>query len=162
VVVTAVAFWQIVLAIHIAAVVVGFGATFAYPLFAAIGPRLDPHAMPWFHRMQEELGRRLISPALVVILAAGIYLASELHQWSHFYVQWGIAAVVVLGGVGGAFFSRNERRLAQLARQDVDAAGGGEVRWSAEYQVRARRETVVGYAYGLLVLVTIYLMTVQA
>jgi hypothetical protein len=162
VLVTAVAFSQIILAVHIAAVVVAFGATFAYPLFAAIGPRLDARSMPWFHRMQEEVGRRLISPALAVVLAAGIYLASDLHQWSRFYVQWGIGAVVVLGAVGGAFFSPNERKLAELARRDVEAAGGGDVDWSVEYRARARREMTVGLAYGVLVLVTIYLMTVQA
>jgi hypothetical protein len=162
VVVTAVAFWQIILAVHIAAVVVAFGATFAYPLFAAIGPRLDARAMPWFHQMQEELGRRLISPGLFVVLAAGIYLASDLHQWSYFYVQWGIAAVVVLGAVGGAFFAPNERKLAELARRDIEAAGSGEVQWSEEYQAISRRVAIVGTAYGVLVLVTLYLMTVQA
>ena len=37
----AVAFTQVVLAIHIAAIVVGFGVTFAYPLFGLVG-NLDP------------------------------------------------------------------------------------------------------------------------
>jgi hypothetical protein len=32
-------------------VIVGFGATFAYPFFFTAGARLDPRAMPWFFSM---------------------------------------------------------------------------------------------------------------
>jgi hypothetical protein len=159
---TAVAFWQVVLAVHIAAVVITFGSTFAYPVFALVGPRIDPRAMPWFHRMQAELGNRLIGPGLGLILIAGIYLASELHQWSRFYIQWGIAAVIVLGASGGVFFTPTERKLAAAAERDIGAAGEGEVTWSEEYRALARRMAIVGTAYAVLTLITIYLMTVQA
>src|SRR5437763_9705730 len=137
--VTAVAFWQVVLAIHIIAVVVAFGVTFAYPLFAAVGERIDPRAMPWFHRMQHVITRRLISPGLLVVLVAGIYLASKLHQWSAFYVQWGLAVAIVLGGLAGAVIAPGETKLAELAQGDVDAAAGREVEGSQAYRnLRAR------------------------
>jgi hypothetical protein len=158
----AVAFTQIVLAIHIAAVVVGFGVTFAYPLFGAIGARMDPRAMPWFHRMQNVVGQRLISPSLAVILIAGIYLASKEHQWSSFYVQWGLGVVIVIGALGGVFFAPRERKLAELAERDIAAAGNGEVTWSPEYEALSRRVAAVGAATGLLVLITVYLMTVHS
>jgi len=157
-----VAFFQVVLAVHIMAVVVGFGVTFAYPLFAVIGERLDPRAMPWYHGVQRAIGQRLITPGLAVVLVAGIYLASDLHQWSRFYVQWGLAVAVVLGGLGGVFFAPSERRLAELADRDVAAAAAGtEVVWSQEYLTTRRNNAVVGSLSSLLVLVTIYLMTVQ-
>jgi hypothetical protein len=159
---TAVAFSQIVLAIHIAAVVAGFGVLFAYPFFGAIGARMDPRAMPWFHKMQHILGQRLITPSLLVIVIAGIYLASKEHQWSTFYVQWGLAVAIVLGGLGGAFFSPNEKKLSELAARDVAAAGSGEVSWSAEYETLTRRVAAVGALSNLLILVTVYLMTVHA
>jgi hypothetical protein len=162
VLVQAVAFWQVVLAIHIAAVVIAFGVTFAYPIFAAVGARMDPRGLPWFHRMQVQIGRRLITPGLVVVLVAGIYLASKLHQWHHFYVQWGIAAVIVLGGLEGAFMVKQEKKLAGLAERDIAAAGSGEVSLSAEYQALGRRVGSVGALMGLLTLVTLYLMTVHA
>jgi hypothetical protein len=158
---TAVAFWQIVLAIHIAAVVVAFGVTFAYPIMGAVGSRMDPRAMPWFHRMQDLVGKRLVTPGLAVVLIAGIYLASKLHQWHAFYVQWGLGAAIVLGALGGLFFSPTERKLAELAAQDVKAAGAGEVSWSAEYLALERRAAVVGALASLLVLITVYVMTVQ-
>ena len=78
---TAVTFADFVLALHILAVVVAFGVTFAYPIFALVGGRMDPRAMPWFHRMQQAIGRRLINPGLAIVLIAGIYLASHLDQW---------------------------------------------------------------------------------
>jgi hypothetical protein len=161
-VLSAVAFWQIVLAVHIAAVVVAFGVTFAYPLIDAFGSRMDPRAMPWFYRVRDLIGRRLISPGLALVLIAGVYLASKLHQWSAFYVQWGLAVVIVLGGLGGAFLSPNERKLAELAERDIEAAGDGEVQWSEEYLALQRRVAIVGAGYSLLVLITVYLMTVQA
>jgi len=160
--VTAVMFWQVVLAVHIVAVVAAFGVTFAYPLFGAVGARLDPRAMPWFHRMQAVIGRRLISPGLGVVLLAGIYLASHLHQWKAFYVEWGVGVSLVLGAIEGAFMVRSEARLGDLAERDVAAAGSGAVKWSAEYESLVRRVAAVGAGMSLLVVITVYLMTVQA
>lgn len=160
--VAGVAFYQVVLAIHIMAVVVAFGVTFAYPLFDVIGHRLDPRAIPWYHRMQVLIGQRLITPGLAVVLIAGIYLASKLHQWGQFYVQWGLAVAVVLGALGGLFFAPRERRLAELAERDLSASAGAEVTWSEEYLATRRLNAIVGSASSLLVLVTVYLMTVQS
>jgi hypothetical protein len=158
----AVAFAQIMLAIHIAAVVVAFGVTFAYPLIGAIGARMDPRAMPWWHGMQHLIGRRLINPGLGVVLLAGIYLASKLHQWGAFYVQWGLAASLVIGALGGVFFSPNEKKLSEFAERDVKAAGDGAVAWSPEYDALFKRVAIVGAATDVLILITVYLMTVHS
>ncbi len=158
----AAAFWEYILALHIIAVVVGFGMIFAYPLLGVAGEKLDPRAMPWFHRMQSILTQRMINPGLLVVLLAGIYLASNRHQWDRFYVQWGVGISVVLGAVFGAFFVPNERKLSQIAARDVAAAGDGEVQWSTEYQTLRARVATVGTAASALVLITIVLMTVQA
>jgi hypothetical protein len=159
VLVPAVAFWQVVLAIHIAAVVIAFGVVFAYPVFVLVGSRVDRRAIPWFHRMQQQIGRRIISPGLLVVLVAGIYLASELHFWHYFFVQWGIAVSVVIGALEGGYMIRHEGRLAELAERDL--AEGGE-QWSDEYQALSRRVGAAGLLLYVLVLVTIYLMSVQA
>jgi hypothetical protein len=162
VLVEAVAFWQVVLAVHILAVVVAFGVTFAYPLFVLAGARLEPRAMPWFHRMQQLIGRRLISPGLGLVLIAGIYLASELHQWKSFYVGWGLAAAVVIGAIEGAVMIPGEGKLAELADRDIAAAGGAPVSWSRAYVAQRNRLGAFGTLLNVIVVVTVYLMTVQA
>ncbi len=156
---SAVAFSDLILAVHITAVMVAFGVTFAYPIFAVVGERLDRRAMPWFHRVQVAISRRLINPGLLVVLLAGIYLASHEHQWKHFFVQWGIGAVVVLGALEGSFMIPREKKLAELAERDV-ATGSAE--WSPEYVALRKRVGGVGAAMGLLVVVTIFLMATHA
>jgi Predicted integral membrane protein (DUF2269) len=156
--VTAVTFADFVLALHILAVVVAFGVTFAYPIFALVGGRRDPRAMPWFHRMQVAVGRRLVNPGLAIVLIAGIYLASHLDEWKAFYVQWGLAAVVVLGALEGAVMIRGETRLAEIADRDVAAAGTGAVKWSAEYEALFRRLGMFGALMQLIVVLTVFFM----
>ncbi|MDQ6745807.1 MAG: hypothetical protein M3Z27_07335 [Actinomycetota bacterium] len=151
---------EAILAIHIVAVMVAFGVTFTYPVFALIGNR-DRHSMPTLHRLQQAIGRFVINPGLLVILLAGIYLASHDHQWSAFYVQWGLAAVVVLGGLEGAVVTRGEGRLAELAARDLAAAGAGEVAWSEEYGALRRRIGAIGALMDLIVVLTIFFMALR-
>jgi hypothetical protein len=154
----AVAFVEIVLAIHIMAAVIAFGVTFAYPIIGATVEKADPRALPALHRAQDIVGTRLIAPALGVVVLAGIYLASKEHEWGMFYVQWGIGVSVVIGALGGLFFSPIERRLSELASRDVAAAGDGAVSLSAEYRAAAKRLAQVGGLTSVLILVTIYFM----
>jgi hypothetical protein len=151
--VTGVLFWQVVLAVHIAAVVITFGVMFAYPVVYLLAGKLDPRGLPWYYRMRVLLGQRLISPGLVLVLAAGIYLASDLHEWSLFFVQWGLGAVVVIGAIGGAFLSPREKKLAEFAENDPGGAG---------YKALARSVVVVDSLVLLLILATIYVMTIQS
>jgi hypothetical protein len=160
--VSAVAFSQVIVAVHVMAVVVTFGVAFSYPLVGAVGSRMDPRALPWYHRMQQLISRRLVSPGLLVVLLAGIYLASDLHKWSHFFVQWGVVVVIVLGGLDGGFMVRHYGKLAEIAERDVAAAGTGEVQLSSDYFATIRRVAIVGGVMNVLVLVTIYVMVVNS
>jgi hypothetical protein len=161
VILPAAAFSDYVLAVHIIAVMIAFGVTFSYPIFAFVGGRLDRRAMPWFHRMQATIGRRLTGPGLGLVLIAGIILASDEHQWKHFYVQWGIAAVIVLGALEGAIMTRGEQRLAEIAQRDIDAAAGREVTWSGDYDALFKRLGATGAVMDLIVLVTIFFMALH-
>jgi hypothetical protein len=154
----AVVLFEIVLALHIMAAVIAFGVTFAYPIIFAVIEKADARALPAMHRAERAVGQRLITPGLAVVLLAGIYLASKLHEWSAFFVQWGLGAALVLGALGGLFFAPTERRLAELAERDIAAAGDGEVVFSEEYRAQSARLARVGAASSVLVLVTIYFM----
>lgn len=156
----AAAFSDYVVAVHVLAVILAFGVTFAYPLIEAAGRRRERAAVPWFHQVQLTLSRWLVSPGLALVLIAGIVLASDEHQWKHFYVQWGLGVVVVLGALEGAFLTPRTRRLLELAERDLAAAPTGD--WSPEYAaLRGRVNAVAGFM-ALLVVVTVFLMATHA
>ncbi|MHB8234157.1 MAG: hypothetical protein ACYDHT_05825 [Solirubrobacteraceae bacterium] len=161
----AVTFYTFALAVHIAAIVIAFGVTFAYPVMYAVGIRAEPRSMPGMHRIQDSVGKFVISPFLGLALLAGIYLASKLHTWSDFYVQWGLAVIILLGALGGVFFAPRERRLAELSERDVaaagDAASSDGFSFSAEYLALRRQVFLVNAGANVLVLLTIYFMTAQ-
>ena len=159
--VTAVSFPTVALAVHILFVVGTLGFVIGYPVIALAVERIDPRAMPVLHRARALIGRALVDPGLLVVVIAGVYLASHLHLWSHFFVQWGIAAAVVIGGLEGALVIPQAKRLAELASRDVERAGVGGVQWGSGYVTARNRANLVGWAQALLVAATVVVMTVQ-
>ncbi len=162
----AVTFFTLVLAVHIASIVIAFGVTFAYPVMYWVGVRSEPRSMPGLHRIQDSVGKLVISPFMALALLAGIYLASKLHSWSDFYVQWGFGAIIVLGALGGAFFAPRERRLAELSERDIAASDAAspetrEVAFGAEYKALRRQLFLVNLFGNALILLTIYFMVAQ-
>jgi Predicted integral membrane protein (DUF2269) len=155
--------YEVVLAIHIAGVVVAFGATFAYPIIFAVAARAEPRSLPLIHRIEYSIERRLVNPTLIIALGAGIYLASDGHWWSHFFVQWGLAAIVVLGALIGAVMIPTSKRAELLAQRDIDAAepGASEFAMSEDYRALVRRLNVIGTLMSLLVLATIFIMVIK-
>jgi uncharacterized membrane protein len=154
-------FFDIVLFVHIGSVVLAFGVTFAYPLLFELARRTDRRSLPFLHRAQDRIGKFLITPAASLVLLSGIYLAAKSHSFSQAWVNVGMVAIVVLLGLGGAFFAPQERRAAGLAQRDVDAAGSGEVTMSAEYEHVAGRLKTVSALASLLVLVAVFFMAVK-
>jgi hypothetical protein len=141
------------------AVVIAFGVTFAYPIIFAVGARTDPRTLPLLHRIEYTIERWLINPGLLLVLLAGIYLASDRHQWSEFFVQWGLAASIVIGALVGAIMIPTAKRAEQIAR--VAADGPEPVEMGEDYRALARRLSVVGAVLSLLVLVTILFMVIK-
>jgi hypothetical protein len=155
--------YEVVLAIHIMAVVVTFGVTFAYPIMFAVAARHDPRSVPLVHRIEYTIERMLINPGLALVLLAGIYLASKGHFWSDFFVQWGLGVVVVIGALVGAVMIPTAKRAEQIAARDLAASGDGEtqVELSDEYRALVRRLSSVGTLLSLLVLITILFMALH-
>jgi hypothetical protein len=153
--------YEVVLAIHIMAVVVAFGVTFAYPIMFAVGARRDPRSLPVLHRIEYTIERFLINPGLGLVLLAGIYLASKGHFWSQFFVQWGLGAAIVIGGLIGGVMIPTAKRAETIAERDLAGAGESEVEMSDEYRALVRRLSTVGTGLSLLVLVTILFMVIK-
>jgi MFS family permease len=153
--------YDAVLAVHVMAVVVAFGVTFAYPIMFALTAKHEPRSLPLMHRVATTIDRMLVNGGLVVVLAAGIYLASKGHHWSEFFVQWGLGAVLVIGALVGAVMIPAGKRARALAERDLKASGDGEIVFSAEYQAVVRRLQTVGSLLSGLVLLTILLMAIK-
>jgi hypothetical protein len=156
VLVDAVMFSTVVIAIHIVAVLLAFGLIIVWPLVEMGVARSDPRGLAALHRTRQYLGRMIVNPALVLLLISGIYLASDLHDWKHFFTQWGLAMVVVLGGLEGAAIMRSEGKLAELA--EADATTGTR---SAAYTQLRSRTSLIAWGMAALVIATIYFMVAQ-
>jgi len=166
----ATSFYEVVLAVHIMAVVVAFGVTFAYPIMFAVAAKHGPRSLPLVHRIEYSIERMLVNPGLALVLLAGIYLASKGHYWSDFFVQWGLAAVVVIGALVGSVMIPTAKRAEIVAARDIAAIDAGtpgapgaeaNVEMSEEYRALVRRLSIVGTLLSLLVLATIAIMALH-
>jgi hypothetical protein len=157
----AVFFWQIVVAVHVVFVVAAFGLLIAYPLVVIAVERMDPRSIPTLLRVRQLLSRSLVNPGLLMVVISGVYLAADRHQWAQFYVQWGIAAALVIGGLEGAFVARQSGVLAALAERDVQAWAGNGSSWSSDYLAARGRSDQINALLAVLVVVTTFLMVVQ-
>jgi uncharacterized membrane protein len=158
----AVTSYEISLWVHISAVVIGLGSTFAESIAFPVAMRLDPRHLPYVHRLQLAINQYLATPALVVILLTGIYQVSDADlEFGDFWISASFAIVVVLGGLLGAYFIPADRRLGPMAQRDIERAGAGQVVLSDQYQRAAKTEGIVGMVAGLLVVVAIYLMVTK-
>jgi hypothetical protein len=160
-VLVAVAFYEVVLALHILAVVFAFGATFAYPVLLGAVTKADPRALPALYRALHAISQRVIMPGVAAIVVFGIYLASHLHLWHTFFVQWGIAVSIVIGAVEGMYLGPREKRLIEAADRDVAAAGEDELAFGAEHDSLVRQVGGVGALMDLLVVITIFFMVLH-
>lgn len=157
----ATSFYDIVLAIHIMAVVVAFGVTFAYPVMFAVGAKHGARSLPLLHRIEYTIERYLINPGLLLVVIAGVYLASDGKHWSEFFVQWGLAAAIVIGALVGSVMIPTAKKAEAIAERDVSASGHGDPEMSAEYQALVRRLSTVGSLLSGIVLLTILFMAIQ-
>jgi hypothetical protein len=160
-VILATSFFDVVLAVHIMAVVFAFGATLAYPVLLGTITKADSRALPALYKALHAISTRVIMPGLTVVLICGVYMASDHKLWSEFFVQWGLGAVVVIGAVEGMFLSPNEKKLVQVADRDLVASGEGAFAPSAEHDTLVKRIGAVGAAMDGLVLLTILFMAIK-
>jgi uncharacterized membrane protein len=156
-VLASVTLYGVVLAVHIIAVVVAFGTMFAYPAFIPWARKNHPDAMPVIHEVSGRIGQRVTSPAMVLVLLAGAYLASDADAWSETWVSVPLVILIVIGGLGGMFFAPSERKLSELAERDL--ASGGKL--SAEYDALFARVAAAGLVTCGLVLVAIFFMAAK-
>ncbi|HEX7610923.1 MAG TPA: DUF2269 family protein [Solirubrobacteraceae bacterium] len=154
-------FYDFVLGIHVIAVVAAFGVTFALPLMYSVAARRDPRSLPLMHRVEYTIERMLVNPGLLLVLIAGIYLASDGKHWSEFFVQWGLVAVVVIGAIVGAILIPTAKKAEALAERDLASGAEGPEGMSSEYRELTRRQMTFGTLTSLIVVATVLIMAVK-
>ena len=126
--VVAVTFYDVVLWIHVTAVVVAFGALFAYPVFLAVNARAPLAQRAGLHRAQIAFSQRVTGPTIGVILLAGIYLATDAELWDQAWVGISLLLLFVIAGLGAT----------RAAQGGGGARGDGRRRRRARLRDRAR------------------------
>jgi uncharacterized membrane protein len=154
--------FEISLFIHITAAIVGLGAPFVEALTYPVAMRLNPRFLPYKHRIQLAINVSLALPALVVVLATGLYQVDEFgYELGDFWLSGAMAIVIVLAVMLGAYFIPEDRRLQRMVERDIEASGSGDVVLSDEYRRRVRIEAAVGTVADLLVIAAVYLMVTK-
>lgn len=144
-------FYDVVLWLHLTALVVAFGPTYAYGVFFAVGAKSGPVALAAVGRAVSAWDRMAVTSGGLVILLSGIYLTADRWDFADFFVSWGILAVILVLGLTHAFFLPRTARVIELLE-----AGN-------EKEAQAEGETIgkVGAMLGVIVILTIYVMTTR-
>jgi hypothetical protein len=143
--------YDIVLWLHITAVVVAFGALFAYPVFLAVNARFPLAQRAAFHHAQIAFSKRVTGPAIGVVLLAGIYLATDAELWDQGWVGTSFVLLFVIAGLGATVLRKGEEGLV------ASAEGGDEAAYDRALAT-VRTWTFVTIA---LIVITIFLMTAK-
>jgi uncharacterized membrane protein len=143
--------------IHILAVVLAFGPTFAYGLIFSLMPKY-PRSAPAFFEAIRKVDNYLVNPAMIVVLLAGIYVMVE-GNWDdgEAFITVGFLAIIILLGMQHAFFRPQGRKAQELAERDLK---NGDT-FSEEFDEVTRRLSTAGPIAGLIVVVTIFFMVVK-
>ncbi len=148
-------FYDVVVWLHVSAVVVGFGPTFAFGIYAVFFQKNHPRMIPAMIDAQGEVIKSLVVTGMVLILVTGIYLAADRWDFGYFFVTWGLVALVVLFGLAMGFFKPNDERMKAVAERDIKQSGDGPVHLSEEFNRLSGLSARVGPLAGLIVILTV-------
>lgn len=158
----AVSVYQLSVWLHISAVVVGLGMTFAESILFPVAMSTNPRHLPFVHRLQIVINRFFAGPALLLILVTGIYQVTDAGwEFGSFWISASFLIVFILGGLLGGFFIPSDKKLEPMVAAEIAAAGDGPVELSDTYMAKARVQGMIGAFAGILVLVAIFLMVVK-
>jgi Predicted integral membrane protein (DUF2269) len=151
--------------LHVTAVMIGFGATWAEAVTFPVAAKMSPRHLPYVHRLQLVINQFLAAPAILIVAATGIYQASE-GNWDYgdLWVSGTIAILVVVALILVAYFIPTDRKLLPMIEKEIADLGDGEIKLSqlsAEYIRKGRLEGGIGTLMGILLIVAVYFMTTK-
>ena len=158
----AVTFYNVVVWLHISSVVLAFGPTFAFGIYIALAQRKYPRAIPAVIEAQLTISRSFVTLGGILIFITGMYLAGKHWDFGDFFVIWGLLAIIALLGLAHGFFIPNDQRALRAAKRDIDTAGpSGDVELGREFNEVSGRSARMGPIAGLIVILSIYVMTAK-
>jgi uncharacterized membrane protein len=149
--------YKIALFLHVLAVVLAFGPSAGYSLLFSVTTQY-PRSVPAILTGIQKIDRYLVTPAMVVVLLAGIYLivaSDDAWDGSEAFITVGFVAIIALFAIQHAFFGPQNRKAKELAERDLEK---GDT-FSPEFEEVAQRLSKVGGLFGLIIVVTIFFMT---
>jgi len=147
----AVQFFDVILWVHILAFFIAFGPTYAYGVFYAFAAKGGTTALAYTARAVYTWDRIAVTTGSLVLLATGIYLASDRWEFSDFFVSWGFVAFLAVMGLTHGFFQPKTRRVIELLDKGQEE----------EAQAIGDQIGKVGAALGVFVILTVYVMTAK-
>ena len=151
--------YDISVAVHVAAAVVGFGATFSYPVIQIVAERRDRRALPTAMATILSISRFVAVPATLVVGATGGYqVASGPYALGDAWVSAGLGLYVAIMLVAVGYLAPRYRRAELAARAMADA---GETELSPEYRAATRGVNAVGPVVAAAVLAVVALMELK-
>jgi small-conductance mechanosensitive channel len=157
----AVTFYDVVVWLHVTSVVIGFGATFAFGIYIALAIAKHPRSLPAVLEAQTAINRTVVTIGGVLVLVTGIYLAADRWDFGYFFVTWGLIAIIVLLGLVHGYFLPHDRRALEAARRDIEASPGDQVEFGEEFNRNSAASARMGPIAGVIVILTIYVMTAK-
>jgi hypothetical protein len=158
-----ISFYNVVLFVHIAAVVLAFGVTFSFPIVLGVARKSYERHMGFYHRVQALIGSRLIGPLGGLVLLAGLYLAIKgPYEFGDPWIGSTLLILIIILGVGGGYIGPREERLAEMAERDVAASPPeGAVSFGQDYERLFTQVLNVTLVLNLLILIAIFLMVTK-
>lgn len=161
----AVSTYELSVFVHVTAVVVGFGSTFAESVMFPVAMKMGSRFLPYVHRLQIVLNKYFAVPALLIVLATGLYQVEE-GDWGYgdLWVSGTLVILAIVAVVNLAFFIPTDRKLLPMIEEAVADAGGRDLELSElpeEYQRKGKLEGILGGVTGLLLVIAIYFMVTK-
>ena len=152
--------YRILLFLHVAAVVVTIGATFAFPFLQAFAERSGVSATRFVMQFLTRIEKVLVVPGSVLLSLFGIGLIMDKnHGYKDDFPAWLMAAITLFIAVVVVDVLVQQRQVKAALASLEGVPDGGSL--PAAYSALGKRIQMVGGIEGLAIVVIIFLMTYQ-
>jgi uncharacterized membrane protein len=144
-------------ATHVVAAIIGFGATFAYPVIQLVAERREPAALPFAMDAILAISRLIAVPAALLVGATGIYqLLDGPYDLSDAWLAAGGGLYLAVIAAAVFYLAPSYRRARDAAR-----AAAASNRVAPEYLAAIRGTRIVGPLVAAAIVAIAVLMEVK-